>query len=84
MRSQCILVHQLFGNLASKAKLYTARSINPRKLLFLRLRILQELALLTFKIGVLGIGLGTDRNIFSRRHGHGTGNKPSDSGKQNI
>ena len=35
MGSQCILRHQLFGNLASETKLHATSGINPGKLLLL-------------------------------------------------
>jgi hypothetical protein len=37
-----------------------------------------------FQIGPLGVGLGTDGNIFARRHGHRAGDQSGQAGDENA
>jgi len=65
------------GNLAGQIGLDAARDIDLSQFFPLEHRVVHQLALLTREVGVLGIGLRTDRNILAGRHRHRAGDQPA-------
>jgi hypothetical protein len=46
--------------------------------------VVREFLSLAGEIGLFGVGLRTDQDILSRRHGHGTGDQTGDAGKRDL
>jgi len=84
MGAQRVLRHQLPGDLARKPGFDSAHHVSLREFFGLEHRIGGELPRFACKVGMFGVGLRTDRNIFSRGHRHGAGDQPGHTGKQNI
>ena len=84
MGTERIVGHQLPGHLLGKVRFDTAAHIDLRQLLPLESRLACEFAALAREIGLLGVGLGTHRNIFSRCHRHGTGDQSRHAGDQHV
>ena len=61
------LRHQLHGDLASEAQVDRALDADVGKLLVLELDVLAELVALASQLGVLGVELRTDRDVFHQR-----------------
>ena len=64
--------------------LHGALAPDGNRLLELCLRRFRQLAGLAGKIGLFRIGLGTDRDVFSCRHGHRTGHEASQPRDQDL
>ncbi len=58
--------------------------INLGQLLALELRRISEFLGLACQIGMFGVGLLTDRHIFTCRHRHCPGHKTGDTGQQDV
>ncbi len=84
MRAQGVLDHQLLGNFASEPLLDATRDIDLSEFFPLEHGVVGKLTFFTREVGMLGIGLRTDRDILASRHRHGAGNKPGHAGQQNI
>ena len=84
MGCQCIPLGQLDRNLRGKITVKTARDVDLCQLFQLGVRCFRKFACLARKVCLLCIGLGTDRDIFTRRHGHGPGHKTGQTGNQNL
>ena len=61
-----------------------AFDVDLGQFLAFELRRISELLGLACEIGMLGIGLRADGNIFTGRHRHRAGNKTGDTGQQDV
>ena len=84
MACKCISLGQLDRNLGSKITVEATRDIDLRQLFQLGVRRFRKFAFLARKVCLLCICLGTDRNIFARRHGHGSGHQAGKTCDQHL
>jgi hypothetical protein len=67
-----VLGHQLRGDLFGQFGIQTALDVDGREFRRFKFNVRRQFFALAFEIGIFGIRLGTDRNIFASRHGHRT------------
>jgi len=67
---ECVVGHQLDGDLFCQGWLQAATDIDLRQLLVLALVVGSEFGSLEREIGLLGVGLRVNRNVFAGGHRH--------------
>ncbi|AFL55148.1 hypothetical protein USDA257_p04330 (plasmid) [Sinorhizobium fredii USDA 257] len=84
MRFERVLLHQFLGDASGQGDIDPALGIKLRQFLTLRIGLALELPPFACEVGLLGIRLRADRNIFPRRHRHRTGHQPGNTGDQDL
>lgn len=79
MGAERIFRHQLVGDLPRKVRLDATLRVETGQFLTFEFRLSGQLRPLPSEIGLFGVRLGTDGDIFTRRHRHGPSNKASDA-----
>jgi hypothetical protein len=79
-----VFVHQLAGDLIGQFNIKSARHIDGGQLGALVFGIGGQLLTLPIQVGALGVGLGTDRNIFARGHRHRARHQAGHAGDQHA
>lgn len=74
----------MVSHLQRQLRLDPAIHIDLGKLLPLELRLIRQFFSLPGEICLLGIGLGTDRDIFAGGHRHGARHKARDTRNQDV
>ena len=76
MGAQRIVGHQLVGDLSRQRCCQPTLDIDRRQFLVLMLRLGIQLAPLARQVGMLRVGLGTDRHVLACRHRHRARHQP--------
>jgi len=84
MGTDGIVRHQLLGHLLRQAGLEPPTDIDGCQFPLLCGRILLEFRPFARQVGILGVRLRIDRDVFTSRHRHGPGHQPRDTGHQNV
>ena len=84
MRCERIVCHELVGNFLRELAIEATLLIYLRELFALGLGFGRELAPLAREIGLFGVGLGMNRNVFTGRHRHRACHHSRNSRDQNT
>jgi len=84
MSREIIVLRKLYRNLPREGVLNTTAYVNLRQLLEFGLRGGIERRPLRLQIRALGVGLRTDRDVFTGGHRHGPRHKPRDARNQDA
>lgn len=84
MRSERVAFGKLDGHLFSKVAVVSPVDIDLRQLLDLGLGRFCEFTGLARKVGLFGVGLRADRDVFACRHGHRPGDEPGEARDQYL
>lgn len=74
-----VLGHELFGHLAGEGGIEAALDVDIGELGEFARRVGAQFGGLAGEIGVFGIGLGTDGDVFPSGHGHGSGGETGEA-----
>jgi hypothetical protein len=84
MGTDGVMRRQLLGHLPRQAGLQPPADVDGCQFMQLRGRILLEFRPLARQVGILGVRLRMNRDIFTSGHRHGSGHQPRDTGHQNV
>ena len=84
MCPQGVLRHELPRDLACKAGFDTACDVDLCQFLAFMRQIRVEFPGFTGQVGMFGVGLGANRDVFPGGHGHRAGRQPGDACDQRI
>ena len=82
--TQAIPGSELLCDLARKAFIEPALHVDGREFALFRLRLRGQLYLLALDVGLLGVALGADRNVFANCHRHRPADKPGQASDQHA
>jgi hypothetical protein len=71
VRGQSVLGHQFTGDDMRGRVIYAALAIDPGELFLFAGKVCGQFGPLACQVGLFGIMLRTDRDMFARSHGHG-------------